>query len=123
MVVCNGTVANPPAPIYLNGDILEPVYSYKYLGVDFNWNLSWNQQWKRVQLKMSSVPYLLKRLRQLGFKQKIRTTVYKSMGLSHITYSAPLLASANSDTKAEMSSLNKRILNIKTEEAAEYKLH
>ena len=39
MVVCNGTVANQPAPIYLNGDVLEPVYSYKYLGVDFNWNL------------------------------------------------------------------------------------
>ena len=78
-----------------------------------------------MQLKMSSVPYLLKRLRQFGFKQKIKTNVYKTMRLSHITYSAPLLASANSDTKAEMSSFHKRILrilNIKPEEAAEYKL-
>ena len=27
MVVFNGNVANPPAPINLNGDVLEPVYS------------------------------------------------------------------------------------------------
>ena len=125
MVVCNGTVANPPAPIHLNGDVLEPVYSYKYLGVDLNGQLNWNQQWKRVLSKMSSIPYLLKRLRQLGFSQKIRTTVYKSMGLSHIIYSAPLLTSVNSDTKDEISSFHNRILrilNIKPEEAAEHKI-
>ena len=33
MVMCNGTVANPPTPIHLNGEVLEPVYSYKYLGL------------------------------------------------------------------------------------------
>ena len=74
---------------------------------------------------MSSIPYLLKRLRQLGFSQKIRTTVYKSMGLSHIIYSAPLLTSVNSDTKDEISSFHNRILrilNIKPEEAAEHKI-
>ena len=74
---------------------------------------------------MSSLPYLLKRLRQLGFNQKIRTTVYKSMGLSHIAYSAPLLSSVNSTTKAEISNFHSRILrilNIKPEETAKHKV-
>ena len=48
VIVCNGSVANPPAPIHLNGDVLEYVYLYKYLGVDLNGQLNWNQQWKRV---------------------------------------------------------------------------
>ena len=86
--------------------------------------LTWDQQWKRVQSKTKSLPYLLKRLRQIGFSQKIRTTVYKSLGLSHIMYSAALLASTTKITKAKISSFQNRmlrILNIKPEEALKHK--
>ena len=78
------TAKNGPIPstILENGPIDE-VYSYKYLGININNDLDWYQQWEHVYAKVKSVPYLLRQLRQLGFREPILINVYRSYVLSH----------------------------------------
>jgi hypothetical protein len=101
--------------ITLNNVALEVVPTYKYLGVEINNSLNWDNQLARVQKQTRSVPYLLKALKRLGHSQKTLIGVYRSLVHSHYAYSAPLLTSANAKSKAEMASFqnrNFRIINI-----------
>jgi len=103
------TAKNGPIPstILENGPIDE-VYSYKYLGININNDLDWYQQWEHVYAKVKSVPYLLRQLRQLGFREPILINVYRSYVLSHFAYSAPVLASTNNRTMHEMEIFQRR---------------
>ncbi len=96
----------------ISNQALEAVPSYKYLGIDINRETNWGKQWQSVQRKIASIPYLLKRLKYLGFRKEILVTVYKSNALSHFVYSAPLLTSCNAKEKAEMASFQRRALKI-----------
>ena len=107
----------------LNDEPMESVASYKYLGVELTNSLDWDAQWKRVQQKTNSLPYLLKRLKRLGFKRDILISVYRSLGLSHINYSAPLLTSASNQAKTEMAQYQRRILRIINISAADAAKH
>ena len=98
--------------VKLSSDPMEIVPSYKYLGIEINNNLEWDHQWTRVQMLTRSVPYLIKTLKRQGFRQNILVNIYQSKALSHFTYSAPLLANANTKIKAEMASFQRRILKI-----------
>ena len=98
--------------VSLNNQELEQVDSYKYLGVELNKDLDWNQQWRRVQSLTSSVPFLVKQLKRLGFEERILINVYRSLVLSHFNYSSPILASTSAADKHEMQSFQKRILRI-----------
>jgi hypothetical protein len=98
--------------LLLDGHELETVNSYKYLGVELNTELNWNQQWQRVKSLTCSVPFLIKQLRRTGFKRKILINVYRSLVLSHFNYSSPLLASATGSDKHEMQVFQNRILRI-----------
>lgn len=88
--------------VILNDKPLEIVPSYKYLGVELNNTLDWNQQWDRVQKITSSTPYLIGRLKRCGFRIELLVNAYRSYGLSHFTYSAPLFTSTNAKAKDEM---------------------
>ena len=57
----------PVQPIMINGEPLEEVDSYKYLGIELNNKLNWDQQWTRVKSITSSVPFLIKKLKQQGW--------------------------------------------------------
>jgi plasmid maintenance system killer protein len=98
--------------IILNGTELEVVNSYKYLGVEINTELNWNQQWLRVKSLIRSVPFLIKQLKRTGFNKKILVNVYRSLVLSHFDYSSPLLASAAGADKHEMQAFQNRIFRI-----------
>ena len=96
----------------LIGITLETVSSYKYLGVELNNTLDWNQQWVRVQKITSSTPYLIGRLKRCGFRTELLVNAYRSYGLSHFTYSAPLLTSTSAKSKDEMRRYHQRMLDI-----------
>ena len=112
MTIGNGTIINPMPPLYLNKHALEQVNTYKYLGIEINAQLEWDRQWQLVQRKINTVPYLIKRLKHLGFRQEILVNVYRSHALSHFAYSAPLLTHASSITRAEMDCFQNRNLKI-----------
>ena len=61
----------------LDGQDLDEVNSYKYLGININSKLNWNQQWDHVYDKIRTAPYLLRQLRQLGFREPILAIGFK----------------------------------------------
>jgi len=79
-----------------------------------------------VQRIVTPVIYLLKRLKQIGFKDEVLIMVYNAYALSHFTYSAPVFSSASLAMKTEMESFQKRalrIINISPEKARDkYKI-
>ena len=111
---CKVMIMNCPfAPeITLNKEKLEVVHAYKYLGIMLNDKLDWDSQWQRVQKLTRSIPYLIKQLKRSGFQEPILISVYRSLALSHITYSAAILTSASANIKNEMEHFHKRTLKI-----------
>jgi hypothetical protein len=112
--------------ISINNENLEIVNNYKYLGVLLSHDLDWKDQYQRVQSLISSVPHLIKQLKRNGFREEILITVYRSLAISHINYSAPILTSANKETMEQLENFQRRVLRIigtSSEEAAtKYKL-
>jgi hypothetical protein len=100
------------APVTLDGEPLEVVSSYKYLGIEMNNKNEWDMQWSRVKSQTSGAAYLLSRLRYLGFKEEILVSVFRSHVLSHFIYSAPLLISPREKIQREMTSFINRLLRI-----------
>lgn len=98
--------------VTLNGKCLEIVPAYKYLGIELNNSLNWDHQWNRVQKITNSTPYLIGRLKRCGFRTELLVNAYRSFGLSHFTYSAPLLTSTSTKAKDEMRQYHRRMLNI-----------
>ena len=112
MMLRNGHNLNPQLMIQLQGQMLEQVSSYKYLGINLNIELTFDNQWRIIQTKTRSLPYLLKKLKHIGFNKTILKNVFRSLGLSHFTYSAPILASISKSSKTEITSFQHRILRI-----------
>ena len=106
------TAKSTPPHITLNDHHLEIVNSYKYLGVELNAKLDWSQQWDRVHHYIRSVPFLVKQLKRLGFREHILISVYRSLAISHLNYSSPVLISTSVAIKHEIADFQKRILRI-----------
>ena len=116
-----------PLPIInLNGIPLEYVSNYKYLGVELNVDMDSGQQWLRVQMQISTLPYLLRKMRIHGWSKPMLLSAYRAYGLRHFAYSAPLLMSCSEGEKEEMAKFQRRILRIigvtQDEAALEHKL-
>ena len=111
MVISNNAKESHPI-VTLNGSPLESVSSNKYLGVELNSALDWNKQWERVQKTTSSTPYLIGRLKRCGFRTELLVNAYRSFGLSHFIYSAPLLSATSAKAKDEMHRYHQRMLGI-----------
>ena len=101
-----------PPTLQLDGNEIEIVTSYIYLGVEITNNLDWSIQWERIQKNISSIPYLIKQLRRLGFSQNILITVYKSLVISHFDYSSPILSTTTKYIKSQINQTQKKILRI-----------
>ena len=81
MVISKWSTVAVPAIINLTP--LETVYKYKYLGIEINNKIEWGLQWNRVRDQTKSAPHLLKRLKNLGFRQIILVNAFRSHALSH----------------------------------------
>ena len=86
--------------------------SVQNLGVELNIKLDWGQQWRRVQDKIKSIPFLLKKLRSIGFKPAKLINVYVSLVLRYFAYSSPLLISTSKSAIKEMTSFYRRVIRI-----------
>ena len=85
------------SPVYINGTALEAVNKYKYLGIEVNNQLEWDRQSHRVKQLTGSIPHLVKRLPDLGFKQSALANVIRSHVLSNFTFSASLLITSREE--------------------------
>jgi hypothetical protein len=98
--------------IVLNNIQLEVVPHYKYLGFILAPNIDYDAQWSRVQNAIKSIPYLINKLKKLGFRTNILINSYNSYAVSHFTYSALMLTSCSEKAKSEINSYHKNILKI-----------
>ena len=55
-----------PKPVYIKGESVERVYTYKYLGVVFESNLNWRQNISSMLKKVNSRMYCMRKLRPFG---------------------------------------------------------
>ncbi|RNA16087.1 RNA-directed DNA polymerase from mobile element jockey-like [Brachionus plicatilis] len=111
--------------VYLLGQMLETVKSYKYLGFELSDSLDLDLQWRRVRSIVSPVEFLLKQLKLNGWSTPMLICVYRAYCLSHFTYSAVMLTSASAAAKCEMNAFNSRlwrIMGIDDQTAGSYKL-
>ncbi len=101
-----------PPVVTINGVALDPVITYKYLGVDLNTQLDPSEQWQRVYTKLAAVPFVLKELKLTGFTTSQLVNFYRAYALAHFDYSAVILTSCTETVKKEMASYQSNALNI-----------
>ncbi|RNA35392.1 RNA-directed DNA polymerase from mobile element jockey-like, partial [Brachionus plicatilis] len=112
---CKVIFINPPRvlgssvpTVYLLGQMLETVNSYKYLGFELSDSLDLDLQWRRVRSIVSPVEFLLKQLKLNGWSTPLLICVYRAYCLSLFTYSAVMLTSTSAAAKCEMNAFNSR---------------
>jgi len=76
--------------------------------------LDGDQQWERVQKIISSLPYLIKQLKRIGFRLEILINIYRTHGLSNFIYSAPTISSSPDPAKVEMENSKEEYLELST---------
>ena len=79
--------STPIDPLFINGQPIETVESFKFLGslisCDLTWDLNTNSIIKRAQQRM----YFLRQLKKFGLKKEILTQFYRSVVESVLTFS------------------------------------
>ncbi|KAK5892697.1 hypothetical protein CesoFtcFv8_013051 [Champsocephalus esox] len=74
------------APLYINGDCVERVLSFKFLGVHISQELTWSTNTTAVIKKAQQRLYFLRLLRKNHLNQKLLVTFYRSTVESVLTY-------------------------------------
>ena len=78
----------------------------------FNTKLDARMQWEKISGQIRSTASLIKQLKRSGLVEQILFTVYKSLVLSHLRYSAILLDTCTEEIKADMQVIQNRMLRI-----------
>ena len=111
--------------ISINNTELEQVDEYKYLGALVTSDLDWQKHWAHISRNFNSTIYLLKQMKQLGFRKKLMVNVYKSFILNQIISNSNILCSANKNIKNEIERIQNRaikIINIQPNELPYFKI-
>ncbi|KAF7658302.1 hypothetical protein LDENG_00014450, partial [Lucifuga dentata] len=90
------------APLHINGDVVETVSSFRFLGVHLSGELTWSVNTKAVMAKAQQRLHFLRVLRKNKLDQRLLVTFYRSTIESVITYciSAWYAGSSAADRKA-----------------------
>ena len=75
-----------PPTLSINGEVVERVDSYSYLGVDISNQLDWSLHTKRIQKKCCQRNYFVRKLRKFNVCQTITNLFYKSTVQSVLCY-------------------------------------
>ena len=73
-------------PIVINGDDVEIVTNFKYLGVNIDSDLRFETHVEMITKKASQRLFILRKLRSFDVSQRILTQLFKSLVLSVITF-------------------------------------
>ena len=76
----------PPAPLYINGEGVERVQSFKFLGVHISADLSWSVNTSALVKKAQQRLHLLRVLRREHLNAQLLMTFYRSTIESLLTY-------------------------------------
>ena len=92
VMVFNNSKKHAFAPDFQLGDseILKTYTELKILGVMIQDDLKWDAQVNQMAKKASGKIWLLRRMKQLGVDEGTITTYWKSEGLVHLEYNAPV---------------------------------
>jgi hypothetical protein len=75
-----------PVPIYINGDCVERVHTFKFLGTIISTDLKWSENTTAVLKKAHQRLYFLRVLKKNNMKEKLLETFYHSTVESLLTY-------------------------------------
>ena len=75
-----------PKPVYIKGEAVERVDTYKYLGVVFDSKLNWKENINTVLKKVNSRMYCMRKLRWFGVNSDMLVTFYNAIMCSIIMY-------------------------------------
>ena len=77
-----------PKPVYIKGEAVERVDTYKYLGVVFDSKLNWKENINYVLKKANSKMYCMRNLRSFGVNSDMLVTFYNAVICSIIMFSS-----------------------------------
>ena len=75
-----------PKPVYMKGEAVERVETYKYLGVVFDSKLNWKENVNSVLKKVNTKMYWLRKLRSFAVNSGTVVTFYTAVICSIILY-------------------------------------
>ena len=75
-----------PKPVYIKGEAVESVDTYKYLGVVFDSKLNWKENINSVLKKVNSRMYRMRKLRSFGVNSDMLVTFYNAVICSSIIF-------------------------------------
>ena len=73
-------------PVYIKGEAVERVDTYRYLGVVFDSKLNWKENINSVLKKVNSRMYCMKKLRSFGVNSDMLVTFYNAVICSIIMF-------------------------------------
>ncbi len=73
-------------PVYIKGEAVERVDTYKYLGVVFDSKLNWKENINSVLKKVNSRMYCMRKLRSFGVNSDMLVTFYNAVICSIIMF-------------------------------------
>ena len=76
-----------PKPVYIKGEAMERVGTYKYLGVVFDRRLNWKENINYVLKKVNPRMYCMRKLRSFGVHSDMLVTFYNAVTCSLIMFS------------------------------------
>jgi hypothetical protein len=98
-------------PIKFNGNIIEQVKSFKYLGLIIDQKLNWSDHIEYVKNKISPIIGILYRGKQI-IQTNMRKSIYFSFIHSHLVYVCALWGNANLNVINQLQILQNRALKI-----------
>ena len=103
------TKLNNSFKIKLDGKILFPTGSVKYLGVLLDEHLTWSPQISHVQMKLNRAIGILSKLRYQANIHVLKTVYYSLFG-THLLYACQLWGQNNKETQNKFRTLQNRAL-------------
>ena len=98
-----------PSTIKLGDTEIKKTNNYRYLGVQLNTKMDWDEQWNHIGAKFNRNS--TKTMKTLGFKKEILVNVYKSLIMSHVISNAHILCSVSAEAKGEIERVQNKALN------------